>query len=195
MNKILIFSAPSGAGKTTIVKQLLKANFNLEFSISACTRAMRSNEQNGVDYYFLTANDFRKRIENEEFLEWEEVYTDNYYGTLKSEVDRIFANGNHVIFDVDVVGGVNIKKHFGDKALAFFVMPPSIDELKNRLIHRSTDSIENIEKRVKKATIEMEYSIHFDKIILNDILENAVNETIAEVQSFLQTNVAYKRKN
>jgi len=183
--KLIIFSAPSGAGKTTIVKHLLQKGFNLEFSISACNRQPRNNEVHGKDYYFLTTEDFKQKIENNEFVEWEEVYTDRYYGTLRSEINRIWDKGKNVLFDVDVVGGVNIKKQFGDKALAIFVMPPSVDELKNRLINRKTDSKEEIEKRVAKAKEEIEYAKYFDKVILNDNLDKAKHEAEDILNDFL----------
>jgi len=138
--KLIIFSAPSGAGKTTIVHHLLKSGLDLQFSISAASREKRKNEIDGKDYYFIPADEFRKKIENNEFLEWEEVYKDHYYGTLKSEVERIWSEGLHVIFDVDVVGGMNIKKYYGDRALSVFVMPPSVKHLEERLRKRSTDS-------------------------------------------------------
>jgi len=183
--KLIIFSAPSGAGKTTIVKHLLQKGFNLEFSISACNRQPRNNEVHGKDYHFLTTEDFKQKIENNEFVEWEEVYTGRYYGTLRSEIDRIWDKGKNVLFDVDVVGGVNIKKQFGDKALAIFVMPPSVDELKNRLINRKTDSREEIEKRVAKAKKEIEYAKYFDKVILNDNLDKAKQEAEDILNDFL----------
>ena len=162
--KLIIFSAPSGAGKTTIVRHLLEQNLNLEFSISATSRGKRHTETDGKDYYFLSADEFKAKIGNNEFLEWEEVYAGTYYGTLKAEVERIRKNGQNVIFDVDVVGGCNIKKFYGDEALAVFVQPPSVEELRNRLISRSTDAMEVIEKRVAKAEYELTFSSHFDCI-------------------------------
>jgi len=153
--KIVIFSAPSGSGKTTIVKHLLSKGLNMEFSVSACSRAPRGQEQNGVDYYFLTAEEFRQRIDNDEFVEWEEVYAGRFYGTLKTELTRIWSKGNHVLFDVDVKGGINLKKKFGDNALSVFVMPPSIDELRRRLVGRATDAPEEIERRIAKAEEEI----------------------------------------
>ena len=184
--KLIIFSAPSGAGKTTIVKHLLQQNLGLEFSISATSRGMRHTETNGKDYYFLTSDEFRKKIENDEFLEWEEVYTGTFYGTLKSEVERIRNNGKHVTFDVDVVGGCNIKKYYGDEALAIFVQPPSVEELEKRLIARSTDSAEVIAKRVAKAAKELEYASQFDVIIVNNQLEAALNEAEQKVTEFIR---------
>ena len=183
--KLIIFSAPSGAGKTTIVRHLLDKDLNLEFSISATSRGMRHTETNGKDYYFLTPEEFRKKIENSEFLEWEEVYAGTYYGTLKSEVERIRNNGKNVIFDVDVVGGCNIKKYYGDEALAVFVQPPSVEELRNRLISRSTDSLEVIEKRIAKAEYELTFANHFDLIIINEHLEIAFEEAEKYIREFL----------
>ena len=183
--KLIIFSAPSGAGKTTIVRHLIDKDLNLEFSISATSRGMRHTEINGKDYYFLTPEEFRKKIENNEFLEWEEVYAGTYYGTLKSEVERIRNNGKNVIFDVDVVGGCNIKKYYGDEALAVFVQPPSVEELRNRLISRSTDSLEVIEKRIAKAEYELTYASQFDCIIVNEHLEIAFVEAEKCIREFL----------
>ncbi len=184
--KLIIFSAPSGSGKTTIVKHLLSCNFNLEFSISACNREPRGNEIHGKDYYFLTTSDFKEKIKNNEFVEWEEVYTNRFYGTLKSEVTRIWDKGNNVLFDVDVVGGINIKKQYGDKALALFVKPPSIEALRERLISRGTDSSEEIEKRLAKAGKELQYASQFDHIILNDDLDRAKAEAESLLVAFLK---------
>ena len=153
--KLIIFSAPSGSGKSTIINFLLKQNLNLHFSISATSRAPRGTEKNGVEYYFLTPEEFRSRITNGDFLEYEEVYTDKYYGTLKSEVERILNEGDNVIFDVDVVGGCNIKKFYGDRALSVFIQPPSLEELRKRLTGRGTDAPEVIESRLAKATFEL----------------------------------------
>jgi len=183
--KLIIFSAPSGAGKTTIVRHLLEQNLNLEFSISATSRGMRHTETNGKDYYFLTQDEFKSKIDNDEFLEWEEVYSGTYYGTLKSEVDRIRANGQNVIFDVDVVGGCNIKKFYGDEALAVFVQPPSVEELRNRLVARSTDSSEVIEKRVAKAAYELTFADQFDCIIVNEDLAKAFEEAEDCIRRFI----------
>lgn len=188
--KLVIFSAPSGAGKTTIVKHLLRKNPHLEFSISAASREKRPHEVDGRDYYFLTVEEFKKKLKNNEFIEWEEVYENHLYGTLKSEVERIWNNGNSVIFDVDVIGGLNIKKQYEDKALAVFIMPPSIEELKRRLITRSTESPENLKKRIEKAEAEISFSERFDKIIVNDKLEKAFEEAIRVVQTFLDRNSA-----
>jgi guanylate kinase len=183
--KLIIFSAPSGAGKTTIVKYLLQQDLNLEFSVSATSRERRHTETDGKDYYFLSADEFRRKIENEEFLEWEEVYEGIYYGTLKSEVERICSKGSNVIFDVDVVGGCNIKKYYGTKALAIFVQPPSIEELRKRLISRSTDSVEVIEKRVAKASYELTFSNQFDCIIVNEELSLAYQEAEKCIRAFI----------
>lgn len=185
-NKLVIFSAPSGAGKTTIVKHLLRQNLGLEFSISAASREKRPNEVHGRDYYFLSSEEFKARIKNNEFIEWEEVYENHFYGTLKSEVDRIWNNGNSVIFDVDVIGGLNIKKQYGDKALAVFVMPPSIEELKKRLNARSTESPEILRKRIEKADAEISFSDRFDKVVVNDVLDKALNEATILVSEFLK---------
>jgi len=183
--KLLIFSAPSGAGKTTIVKHLLSKYKTLEFSVSACSRAPRNGEVNGVDYHFLSVEDFRKRIANDEFVEWEEVYPGSYYGTLWSEVHRIWQKGNHVMFDVDVKGGVNLKKKFPSNSLAVFVMPPSIDELRLRLEKRGTETLDSIDVRVGKAKEEMEYANQFDVIIVNKQVETAFYEAEKAVESFI----------
>ena len=186
--KLVIFSAPSGAGKTTIVKHLLSRNLNFGFSISATTRKPRGAEQNGKDYYFLSAEEFRNKIEWEEFLEWEEVYPGCFYGTLKSEVERICKNGQNILFDVDVVGGSNIKKYYGAKALAVFIQPPSIQELENRLMARSTDCPDVIKERIAKAEHEMTYADLFDIIIINDQLEAALQEAEEKVSEFLENS-------
>ena len=183
--KLIIFSAPSGAGKTTIVKHLLQQNLNLEFSISATSRGMRHTETHGKDYYFLSPEEFRSKIENDEFLEWEEVYSGTFYGTLKSEVERIRKIGKNVIFDVDVVGGCNIKEYYGDEALAVFVQPPSVGELRNRLVSRSTDAPEVIEKRVAKAEYELTFADRFDVIIVNDHLEKAFEDATNCIREFI----------
>ena len=183
--KLIIFSAPSGSGKTTIVKHLLSQNFNLEFSISATSRAPRGSEKNGKDYYFISAEDFRNKIEKNEFLEWEEVYKDKYYGTLKTEVERIRNKGKNVVFDVDVVGGCNIKNYYGDDALSIFVQPPSIEILKKRLIDRSTDLPEVIATRVEKAEYELTFASKFDVILINDKLEDAFKEAEDILSRFL----------
>lgn len=184
--KLIIFSAPSGAGKTTIVKRLLDAGLPLEFSISACSRAKRDGETDGKDYYFLTADEFRNRTENGDFLEWEEVYPGSYYGTLTAEVERIWSKGNHVIFDVDVVGGLNIKKAYPEKALTVFIQPPSIETLKERLTARSTETEANLQKRLSKADFELTFAPKFDVVIVNDKLETAVEEAKELILDFIQ---------
>jgi guanylate kinase len=183
--KLIIFSAPSGAGKTTIVRHLLEKNLNLEFSISATSRGKRHTETDGKDYYFLSAEEFKYKIDNNEFLEWEEVYTGTFYGTLKSEIERIRKKGKNVIFDLDVIGGCNIKKFYGNEALAVFVQPPSIEELRNRLIYRSTDTQEVIEKRIAKAEYELTFANQFDYIIVNEDLEKAFSDAESCVRKFI----------
>lgn len=183
--KLVIFSAPSGSGKSTIINYLLTQNLNLHFSISATSRSPRGNEKDGVEYYFLTPEQFRAKINEGEFLEYEEVYTDKFYGTLKSEVERILNKGNNVVFDVDVVGGCNIKNYYGDKALSIFIQPPSIEALRDRLVGRGTDSMDVIENRLTKASFEMSFASKFDKVIINDNLENAKTETLQVIKAFL----------
>ena len=183
--KLLIFSAPSGAGKTTIVKHLLQKNFGLNFSVSATSRKPRIGETHGKDYFFLSEKEFREKIESDEFLEWEEVYKGAFYGTLKSEVECIRNSGKNVIFDVDVVGGLNIKNHYGNEALAVFVQPPSVDELKKRLRSRSTESEKKINMRIAKAEKELSYASQFDIIIINDKLESALEIVENKVAEFL----------
>ena len=184
--KLIVFSAPSGSGKTTIVKHLLKQKeLNLEFSISATSREKRGKEVHGKDYYFLSFEDFKKKIKNDEFLEWEEVYRDNFYGTLKSEVERIWALGKHVIFDIDVSGGLRIKRKYPEQTLAIFVKPPSIDELKIRLKKRKTESADKINMRVAKASAELATAPLFDAIVVNDDLEKALSESYKFVSNFL----------
>ena len=184
--KLFVFSAPSGSGKTTIVRHLLKQKqFQLEFSVSATSREPRGEEVDGRDYYFISLEDFKKHIKKDEFLEWEEVYRDNFYGTLKSEVERIWAKRKHVIFDIDVAGGLRIKKKFPEQTLAVFVKPPSIDELKIRLKKRKTESEEKINMRIAKASIELATAPQFDKIIKNYDLEVAFKEAEELVEAFL----------
>lgn len=184
--KLIVFSAPSGSGKTTIVRYLLaQEELKLDFSISATSREPRGNEVNGKDYYFLSLEDFKKKIKNDEFLEWEEVYRDNFYGTLKSEVERIWAKGKNVIFDIDVVGGLDIKHIYPEKTLAVFVKPPSIEELKIRLKKRQTESADKINMRVAKASIELATAPQFDHIIINNDLNTALEEAYSLVSDFV----------
>lgn len=184
--KLFVFSAPSGSGKTTIVRHLLaQERFNLEFSISATSRAPRGEEVDGKDYYFISAKEFKQKIKNDEFLEWEEVYRDNFYGTLKAEVERIWAQKKHVIFDIDVVGGLRIKKKFPEETLAVFVKPPSVDELKIRLKKRSTESEDKINMRIAKASVELATAPQFDTIIKNYDLAVALEEAENLVDDFL----------
>jgi guanylate kinase len=185
--KLVIISAPSGAGKTTIVKHLLDSGLNLSFSISATTRPKRGVEKDGIDYFFMTVQEFKKRIENNEFLEWEEVYPGLFYGTLRSELERIWAQGSHVLFDVDVRGGINLKKIYGDRALSIFLMPPSIEELGKRLTNRGTDSYEKVRTRVEKAHEELLLADKFDSVIINDNLERAKETAIKTVTLFLHS--------
>ena len=183
--KCIIFSAPSGAGKTTIVHYLLKESLGLEFSVSACSREPRKNEINGKDYYFLGLEEFKDQIDKEAFIEWEEVYTNNFYGTLKSEIERIWANGKSVIFDVDVIGGLNLKRIFGEQALSVFVKPPSYEVLEKRLRNRSTETEDKIQQRMKKANDEFAYAPEFDIILINDNLDEACNKAKEMVSEFL----------
>ena len=185
--KLIVFSAPSGSGKTTIVRHLLgKEDLNLEFSISAASRAPRGEEVNGKDYYFMSTEEFKKHIKNEDFLEWEEVYRDNFYGTLKSEVERIWAKGKNVIFDIDVAGGLRIKHKFPEETLAVFVKPPSVDELKRRLKERSTESEDKINMRIAKASVELATAPQFDVIIKNYDLDIALEEAYQLVKNFVK---------
>lgn len=184
--KLVIISAPSGAGKSTIVKYLLDSGLNLEFSVSATTRTPRNDERNGKEYYFLTVGEFRKKVKKDEFIEWEEVYQGQLYGTLKSEIGRIWKNGNHVLFDVDVNGGIHLKDIFKHKAISIFIMPPSVKELENRLIRRGTDTPEKIKIRIAKAEKEMKLADNFDNIVINDSLERAQFDVHNLVTGFLK---------
>ena len=181
----MIFSAPSGSGKTTIVKRMLELFPQLEFSISAKSRNPRGNEKNGIDYHFLTADEFAAKVANDEFVEWEEVYKGTCYGTLKSEIERIWSKGNVIIFDVDVMGGLNLKRIFGAEACSIFIMPPSIEELRRRLEGRGTDAPEVIEKRVAKAEFELGKADGFDCKVVNDDLEQAIEETADIIRKFI----------
>ena len=182
--KLVIISAPSGAGKTTIVKNLITSGLKLSFSISVTTRPARGNEKNGIDYFYLTVPEFKEKIENDELVEWQEVYKDIFYGTLKSEMERIWKSGKSVLFDVDVKGGINLKNIYRNKSLSIFVMPPSIEELAKRLFERGTDSAQIIKMRINKAAEEITLSNNFDRIIINDNLEKAKKETLFLVQEF-----------
>ncbi|MCH2490231.1 MAG: guanylate kinase [Flavobacteriales bacterium] len=185
--KLLVFSAPSGSGKTTIVRHLLQQeDLNLEFSVSATSRAPRGDEKHGENYYFISLKDFKQHIKQGDFLEWEEVYRDNFYGTLKKEVERIWANGKNVIFDIDVVGGLRIKKKYPDRTLAVFVKPPSVDELKRRLKKRKTESEERINMRIAKASVELATAPQFDVIIENIDLQVALQKSHDLVSEFIQ---------
>jgi guanylate kinase len=183
--KSVIITAPSGAGKTTIVRHLLNSGLNLSFSVSATTRPLRGNEKDGIDYFFLSVPEFRKKIEKNEFAEWEQVYKDLYYGTLKSELERIWANGKYVLFDVDVQGAINLKREFGTDAIAIFIMPPSVEELENRLLKRGTETPEKIRIRVEKAREELEHANQFDEVIVNHQMDRAKEEAFRIVSSFV----------
>ena len=185
MNKVLIFSAPSGSGKSTVVNHILGGHKGIEFSVSATSRPPRGEEKDGVEYFFYSADIFRLLVRDDKFVEYEEVYPDRFYGTLKAEVNRIWARGNVIIFDVDVKGGVNLKKYFGDQALSVFIQAPSVEVLRQRLVGRGTDSAEDIEKRVAKAAEEMTYAPQFDKVLINDDLATALKEADAMVDAFL----------
>lgn len=185
MHKLIIFSAPSGSGKSTIINYLLEQDLHLAFSISATSRPPRGQEQHGVEYFFLTPEEFKERIANDEFLEYEEVYKDRFYGTLKSQVENQLAAGQNVIFDVDVVGGCNIKQFYGDRALSIFIQPPSIEELRKRLEGRGTDAPEVIESRIAKAEYELSFAPKFDVVIVNDDLETAKAEALRVIRDFL----------
>lgn len=184
--KCIIFSAPSGAGKTTIVHGLLDRMDSLAFSISACSRAPRPNEVDGKDYYFLSAEDFKNRINAKDFIEWEEVYKDHFYGTLKSEVERLWKLNKTVVFDVDVFGGINLKSYFGENALSFFIQPPSIKTLEQRLRNRKTESEDKIQTRLKKASEELKMSNRFDRVVVNDNLGLTIDEVEEYVKEYLK---------
>ena len=185
--KLIIFSAPSGSGKSTIINYLMTQNLNLAFSISATSRPPRGTEQHGVEYYFLSAEEFKQRIANDEFLEYEEVYADRFYGTLKAPIEKQLAEGFNVVFDVDVVGGCNIKKYYGDRALSVFIQPPSIEELRKRLVGRATDAPEVIESRIAKAEFELGFAEKFDTVVINDDLEQAKADALNILQKFLNS--------
>lgn len=184
--KLIIFSAPSGSGKSTIINYLMQQNLGLAFSISATSRAPRGTEQNGVEYFFLSPEEFRERIAAGEFLEYEEVYTDRFYGTLKAQVERQLEAGQHVVFDVDVVGGCNIKEYYGDRALSLFIQPPSVEVLRLRLEGRGTDAPEVIQQRLDKAEFELSFASKFDKIIINDDLDTAKAEALETIKKFIK---------
>jgi len=184
--KMIIFSAPSGSGKSTIINYLLKKGYPIEFSISATTRAPRGEEKHGVEYYFFSLEEFKEKIENGEFLEYEEVYENRFYGTLNSECERIWAKGKTIVFDVDVAGGIRLKELFGNRALAIFIQLPSFEELRRRLEMRNTETPEELEKRISKAEFELQFSYMFDTIVLNDELENACKETEEIISRFLE---------
>lgn len=184
--KIVIISAPSGAGKTTIVKEIMKTDIlNLMFSVSATSRKPRNYEKHSKDYYFLSPEQFKTEISKDNFVEWEEVYQNQFYGTLKSEVDRIWKLNKNIIFDVDVKGGINIKKQFKENSISIFIKPPSINELKNRLINRGTETEASLKKRIEKAEYELTFANQFDFIIINDELDKAINETLNRIKNFI----------
>ena len=183
--KLIIFSAPSGSGKSTIINYLLTQGLNLAFSISATSRPPRGTEQHGVEYYFLSPEEFKQRIANNEFLEYEEVYADRFYGTLKAPIEKQLEEGYNVVFDVDVVGGCNIKKYYGERALSIFIQPPSVEELRKRLVGRGTDTPEVIESRIAKAEFELGFANKFDIVIVNDDLDKAKEDTLTTLKKFL----------
>ncbi|MDR0795332.1 MAG: guanylate kinase [Tannerella sp.] len=185
--KVIIISAPSGSGKSTIINYLLEQNLPLQFAVSATSRPPRGNEKNGVEYYFLSLQAFKKKIREDEFIEYEEVYKDTFYGSLKSEVERILSGQNHVLFDLDVKGGSRIKKKYKEKSLSVFIMPPSMDELRKRLYARGTDSPEMIELRLERVKYELGFASEFDVVIINDVLEKAQIETFQAIQQFIHS--------
>lgn len=186
MGKLIIFSAPSGSGKSTIISRLMQhPELHLAFSVSCTSRAPRGTERNGVEYFFITPEEFRERISRDEFLEYEEVYADRFYGTLKQQVETQAARGENVVFDVDVKGGCNIKQYYGDRALSIFIQPPSIEELRHRLVGRATDTPEVIEQRIERAAFELTFAPKFDRVVINDDLDRAVEETLRIVREFV----------
>ncbi len=185
--KVLIFSAPSGSGKSTLINHLMQQGLNLHFSISATSRPPRGTEQNGVEYFFLTPDEFRAHIAAGDFLEYQEVYENRFYGTLQQQVDNQLAQGQHVVCDVDVLGALNIKRHYGARALSLFIQPPSIETLRQRLEQRGTDAPEVIEQRIARAAFELSYAPQFDKVIVNDRLETACREVLQAVKDFLES--------
>lgn len=186
MGKLIIFSAPSGSGKSTIISRLMQhPELHLAFSVSCTSRAPRGTERNGVEYFFITPEEFRERISRDEFLEYEEVYADRFYGTLKQQVETQAARGENVVFDVDVKGGCNIKQYYGDRALSIFIQPPSIEELRHRLVGRATDAPEVIEQRIERAAFELTFAPKFDRVVINDDLDRAVEETLRIVRGFV----------
>ena len=186
MSKVIIFSAPSGSGKSTIINYLMQQDLNLHFSISATSRPPRGQEQHGVEYFFLSPEEFRQHIDNGDFLEYEEVYKDRYYGTLSAQVDQQLERGENVVCDVDVLGGINIKRHYGDRALSLFIQPPSIEELRRRLEGRATDAPEVINDRIARAEFELSHASQFDAVVINDNLEKALEEALVIVKQFLE---------
>ena len=186
-SRIIIFSAPSGSGKSSIIKELLKEeDLNLAFSISTTSRIPRGKEQNGVEYYFISVDEFKEKIDKQAFIEWQEVYTGNFYGTYQSEIDRLSSLGKNIVFDLDVFGGINLKKIFGKQALSIFIQPPSLEELKKRLEKRNTETIEKIQIRIDKAKYELEQSIYFDRLIINEDLSESVKEASQMIRNFLK---------
>lgn len=186
-SRIIIFSAPSGSGKSSIIRELLKEeDLNLAFSISTTSRIPRGKEQNGVEYYFISVDEFKEKIDKQAFIEWQEVYTGNFYGTYQSEIDRLSSLGKNIVFDLDVFGGINLKKIFGKQALSIFIQPPSLEELKKRLEKRNTETIEKIQIRIDKAKYELEQSIYFDRLIINDDLSESVKEASQMIRNFLK---------
>lgn len=186
-SRIIIFSAPSGSGKSSIIKELLKEeDLNLAFSISTTSRIPRGKEQNGVEYYFISVDEFKEKIDKQAFIEWQEVYAGNFYGTYQSEIDRLSSLGKNIVFDLDVFGGINLKKIFGKQALSIFIQPPSLEELKKRLEKRNTETIEKIQIRIDKAKYELEQSIYFDRLIINDDLSESVKEASQMIRNFLK---------